>query len=122
MAEHSFFTPAVRSWKSLSGQELRQELPSLGLVLDMEEKVIICTKCRYALKPSDAVSKHFTRKSREYCTQSKMSETIFESIFVSGLGIPGAPSFVFNDIRQNQLDDALYDSPALLRMCTLRST
>jgi hypothetical protein len=55
-------------------------------------------------------------------TQSKMSETIFESIFVSGLGIPGAPSFVFNDIRQNQLDDALYDSPALLRMCTLRST
>jgi hypothetical protein len=58
MAEHSFFTPAVRSWKSLSGQELRQELPSLGLVLDMEEKVIICTKCQYALKPSDAVSKH----------------------------------------------------------------
>jgi hypothetical protein len=58
MAEHSSFTPAVRSWKSLSGQELHQRLASLRLVLDTEEKVIICTKCQHALKPSDAVSKH----------------------------------------------------------------
>jgi hypothetical protein len=58
MAELSSFTPAVRSWKSLSGQELHQRLTSLGLVLDTQEKVIICTTCQYALKPSDAVSKH----------------------------------------------------------------
>jgi hypothetical protein len=45
MAEHSFFTLAVRSQKSLSGQELCQELTSLGLVLHMEEEFIICTKC-----------------------------------------------------------------------------
>ena len=42
----------------LSGQELHRRLTSLGLVLDTEEKVLICTKCQYALKPSDAVSKH----------------------------------------------------------------
>jgi hypothetical protein len=58
MAEHFSSTPAVCSWKSLSGQELHQRLTSLGLVLDTQEKVIICTKCQYALKPSDAVSKH----------------------------------------------------------------
>lgn len=62
MAERSFSTPGVRSWKSLSGQELRQRLTSLGLVLDREEKVIICMKCQYALKPSDAVSKHLGDK------------------------------------------------------------
>jgi len=62
MAEHSFFTPAVRSLKSLSGQELCQKLTSLGLVLDIQEKVIICTKFQYALKPSDAVSKHLGDK------------------------------------------------------------
>ncbi|KAM0714509.1 hypothetical protein Q7P37_009803 [Cladosporium fusiforme] len=58
MAEHYSFTPAVRNWKSLSGQELHRRLTSLGLALDTEEKVIICKKCQYVLKPSDAVSKH----------------------------------------------------------------
>jgi hypothetical protein len=62
MAEHSFSTPAVRSWKCLSGQELRQKLTSLGLALDREEKVIICMKRQYALKPSNAVSKHLGDK------------------------------------------------------------
>lgn len=38
MAEHYSSTPAVRSWKSLSDQELHQRLTSLGLVLDKEEK------------------------------------------------------------------------------------
>ena len=58
MDEHSSSTPAVRSWKSLSDQELHQRLTSLSLVLDREEKIIICTTCQYALKPSDAVPKH----------------------------------------------------------------
>lgn len=58
MAEHYSFTPAVRNWKSLSGQEPHQRLNFLSLVLDTEEKVIICKKCQYALKPSDAVSEH----------------------------------------------------------------
>jgi hypothetical protein len=62
MAEHCSSTPAVRSWKSLSGQELRQRLTSLGLVFDTEEKGIICVKCQYAVKPSDAVSKHLGDK------------------------------------------------------------
>jgi hypothetical protein len=64
MAEHFFSTPAVRSWKCLSGQELRQKLTSLGLVLDREGKVIICMECQYALKPSDAVSKHLGDKHK----------------------------------------------------------
>jgi hypothetical protein len=62
MADHSSLTPAVRSWKSLAGQELYQRLTSLGLVLDKEENIIICTKCQYALEPSDAVSKHLGDK------------------------------------------------------------
>jgi hypothetical protein len=62
MAEHSSSTPAVRSWKSLSGQEVRQRLTSLGFILDIREKVIICTKCQYALKPSNAVSKNLGDK------------------------------------------------------------
>jgi len=37
-------------------------MASLGLVLDREEKVIICMKCQYALKPSDVVSKHLGDK------------------------------------------------------------
>jgi hypothetical protein len=64
MAEHSFSTPAVRSWRSLSGQELRQRLASLDLVLDKELEVIICTKSQYVLKPSDAVSKHLGDKHK----------------------------------------------------------
>lgn len=52
----------VRSWKSLSSEELGQKLTSLGLIFDRKEKVIICTKCQYALKPSDAVSKHLGDK------------------------------------------------------------
>jgi hypothetical protein len=62
MAEHSFSLPAVRSWKCLSGQDLRQKLTSLSLDLDRDEKVIICIKGQYALKPSDAVSKHLGDK------------------------------------------------------------
>jgi hypothetical protein len=62
MAERPFSPSAVHSWKSLSSQELGQKLTSLSLVLDREEKVIICTKCRYALKPSDVVSKHLREK------------------------------------------------------------
>jgi hypothetical protein len=58
----SFSPSAVRSWKSLSSQELGQKWTSPSLVLDREEKVIICTERRYALKPSDVVSKHLREK------------------------------------------------------------
>jgi hypothetical protein len=83
MAEHSSSTPTVRNWKSLSGQELYQRLTSLGLVLDTEEKVIICTKCRYALKPSDAVSKHLGDR---HDTSAKARHGL--SAFVKQLQLP----------------------------------
>lgn len=52
----------------MSSQELSQKFTSLGLVLDIGEKAIICTKCQYALKPSDAVSKHLGDK-HEICAK-----------------------------------------------------
>jgi hypothetical protein len=52
----------------------------------------------------------------------KLSGAIFESIFDSLLGTPGAPSFVFDDDgEKNQLDEAPYDSPALVRGFRLQS-
>ena len=62
MAERPSSTSAVRSWRSLSSQQLNQEFTSLGLILDREKEVIICAKCQYAFKPSDAVSKHLGDK------------------------------------------------------------
>jgi hypothetical protein len=83
MAEHSSSTPAVRSWKSLSGGELHQRLASLGLVLDTEEKVIICKKCQYALKSSDAISKHLGDR---HDTSAKARHGL--SAFVKQLQLP----------------------------------
>jgi hypothetical protein len=53
----------------------------------------------------------------------KLSGAVFEKIFDSLLGTPGAPSFVFDDDddEQNQLDEAPYDSPALVGRCRLQS-
>jgi hypothetical protein len=46
VAEGHMSTMAVRRWKSLTGQDLDRKLASLGLVLDREEKVIICVECK----------------------------------------------------------------------------
>jgi hypothetical protein len=53
----------------------------------------------------------------------KLSEAILENIFDGLLGTPGAPSFVFDDDNgeQNQLDEAPYDSPALVGRFRLQS-
>lgn len=58
MAERPASTAALRSWKTLPGDELDRKLRCLGLVLDREAKVTICIECEHALRPSDAVSKH----------------------------------------------------------------
>jgi hypothetical protein len=39
-----------------------RKFTSLDLILNRKGEVIICAKCRYALKPLDAVSKHFEDK------------------------------------------------------------
>jgi hypothetical protein len=54
---------------------------------------------------------------------SKLSEAVSESIFDGLLGAPGAPSFVFDDDDdgQIQLDEAPYDSPALVGRFKLQS-
>lgn len=83
MAEHSSLNPAIRSWKSLSGQELHQRLTSLALVLDTEEKVVFCAKCQYTLKPSDAVSKHLEDR---HDTSTKARHGL--SAFVKQLQLP----------------------------------
>jgi hypothetical protein len=51
----------------------------------------------------------------------KLIGAILESVFDSLLGTPGALSFVFDDDEQNQLDEAPYDSPALMGRCRLQS-
>jgi hypothetical protein len=56
----------------------------------------------------------------------KLSGAIFESIYDSLFGTLGAPSFVFDDDdddddKQNQLDEAPYDSPALVGKFRLQS-
>jgi hypothetical protein len=54
---------------------------------------------------------------------------VSESIFDGLLGAPGAPSFVFDDddddddddVERNQLNEAPYDSPALVGRFRLQS-
>jgi hypothetical protein len=55
-----------------------------------------------------------------------LSGAVLENVFDSLLGTPGVPSFVFDDYDddddgQNQLDEAPYDSPALVGRFRLRS-
>jgi hypothetical protein len=51
------------SCMTLSTVEIDSKLPSLGLYYNSTELVLICTRCKYALKPSDrAVSKHLGEK------------------------------------------------------------
>jgi hypothetical protein len=50
-----------------------------------------------------------------------LSGAVLENVFDSLLGTPGVPSFVFDDDEQNQLDEAPYDSPALVGRFRLQS-
>lgn len=46
-------------WKGLTAEGLEAQLASLGLCLNKPEPAIICTRCKYALKPSgDGIAKH----------------------------------------------------------------
>jgi hypothetical protein len=59
----------------------------------------------------------------------KLGQAVSESIFDGLLGAPGAPSFVFDDddddddddVERNQLNEAPYDSPALVGRFRLQS-
>jgi hypothetical protein len=49
----------VRSWKSLPLEQAERRLEALGLHFKQPEQALICTRCKYRLKPSgEAVSKH----------------------------------------------------------------
>jgi hypothetical protein len=53
---------------------------------------------------------------------SELGEAVLENVFDSLLGTPGVPSFVFDDDdEQNKLDEAPYESPALVGRFRLRS-
>jgi hypothetical protein len=53
----------VRSWKSLPLEQVERRLEALGLHHDQPEQALICTRCKYALKPSgETVSKHLWEK------------------------------------------------------------
>lgn len=53
----------VRSWKSLPLEQAERRLEALGLYYNQPEQALICTRCKYALKPSGVtVSKHFWEK------------------------------------------------------------
>jgi hypothetical protein len=49
-----------------------------------------------------------------------MGGAVSESVFDSLLGTPKAPRFVFDESEQGRLDEALYDSPALVGRCRLQ--
>jgi hypothetical protein len=53
----------VRSWKSLPLEQAERSLEALGLQSNQPEQALICTRCKYALKPSgETVSKHLWEK------------------------------------------------------------
>jgi hypothetical protein len=53
----------VRSWKSLPLEQAECRLEALGLHYNQPEQALICTCCKYALKPSgETVSKHLWEK------------------------------------------------------------
>jgi hypothetical protein len=55
----------VRSWKSLPLEQAERRLEALGVYYNQPEQALICTRCRYALKPSgETVSKHLGRNIR----------------------------------------------------------
>jgi hypothetical protein len=53
----------VRSWKSLPFEQAECRLEVLGLHYNQPEQALICTRCKYPLKPSgETVSKHLREK------------------------------------------------------------
>jgi hypothetical protein len=53
----------VKSWKTLPLEQAARRLEALGLHLNQPEQALICTRCKYALKPSgETVSKHLWEK------------------------------------------------------------
>jgi hypothetical protein len=53
----------VRSWKSQPLEQAARRLEALGLHFNQPEQALICTRCKYALKPSgETVSKHLWEK------------------------------------------------------------
>jgi hypothetical protein len=51
----------------------------------------------------------------------QISQTVSERIYDVFLGRPGAPIFVFEGEEQEVLDEAPYDSPALIKRCKLQN-
>ena len=53
----------IKSWKSLPLEQAERRLEALGLHYNQPEQALICTRCKYALKPSgETVSKHLWEK------------------------------------------------------------
>lgn len=53
-------------------------------------------------------------------TLLKISRAVSERIYDVLLGRPGTPKFVFEEDTREVLDDAPYDSPALIGKCKLQ--
>jgi hypothetical protein len=71
-------------WTHLSDEEVCRRLPSIGLTLCESDRVLICTRCKYALQPSgQTVSKRLCEKR-----SLPARERACLNLFVRNLNLP----------------------------------